>query len=144
MTTFVNTDPLSRPQDSLPFVDETGRLTETGRAMLQEWRDFISGMSRVFPCTATGTNVISLTPVTTSPVPDDYHNFDIFAAKAVNTSSGAVTGTVVPRKGSLATLKVYKSNGATQAGVGDIVSGSVYLFVFADHLDSGAGGLIAK
>lgn len=144
MTTFTNIDPLSNPQASLPMVDDTGRLTETGRSMLQEWRDFISGMSRLFPCTASGTNVISLTPVTTSPVPDAYHNFDIFVAKAVNTSSGAVTATVVPRDGALATLKVYKTSGAAQAGAGDIVSGSVYLFVFADHLDSGAGGLIAK
>lgn len=137
-------DPLSRPQDSLPLVDETGRLTPTGIAMLREWRDFISGTARVIPCTSSGKNLISLTPVLSAPVPDGYRSYDIFVSRADQTSDAAVTATVVPRSGTLATLKVYKTSGAAQAGAGDIVSGSVYLFVFADHLDSGAGGLIAK
>lgn len=138
--------PLDPPHRSFDFVDENGRLTEEGHSLLLQFREFINGCGRVIPCAlemAVNTAVLTIPP--SGPVVSGYKDFDIFVGVADATSTGAVTATVVTRAGaSLSELKVFKSNGAAQAGLGDIVSGSLYLFVFADHLDSGAGGLVLK
>jgi hypothetical protein len=44
----------------------------------------------------------------------------------------------------LATLKVFKSNGASQATAGDIVSGLLYDFTYVDSLDSNNGGFVLR
>jgi hypothetical protein len=138
-------EPLPLPAGINQFVDpDTGILTTFGVLMLSEWRDFISGMGRVIPCEASGTNIISLTPFTSAPKPKRYNSHDIFVAKAAGSSSGLVTATVVPEKGTLDTLKVYKTAGAAQATTGDVVADSLYLFVYADYLDGGAGGFVLK
>jgi len=138
-------EPLSLPSDIVPIIDpDTGILTQYGVQLLSEWRDFISGMARVIPCDAAGTDIISLTPFATAPRPKRYNSYDIYAAKAAATSSGLVTATVVPEIGTLATLKVYKTDGAAQATVGDVVADSLYLFVYADYLDGGVGGFVLK
>lgn len=137
--------PIPRPNGVFPFVDmQTGALSEHGLLLLQRWYDFMVGMNRLIPCNASGTNVITLTPLDASPLLEQYNDFDVFTFVAANTSSGSVTATVVPKKGALATVKVYKTNGAAQAGSGDVVANSVYLAIYADHLDSGAGGLVIK
>ncbi len=139
-------DPLSNfDQSSIPIVDpDTGVLTAHGMQMLQQFRDFMSGSCRVIPCDASGQNVISLTPVATAPKIRGYRSHDIFVARAAQNSTAAVTMTVVPDVGTLDTLKLYKSAGAAQAGSGDVVADSLYLFVYAEHLDSGAGGFVLK
>ena len=138
-------EPLSRPSIHVPIVDpDTGLLTQHGAQLLDEYRSFMSGMARVISCDATGTNVISLTPVSTAPKPKRYNSHDIYVARAAGSSSGVVTATVVPENGTLATLKVYKTNGAAQATTGDVVADSLYLFIYAEHLDGGAGGFVLK
>lgn len=137
--------PISAPNGLMPFVNpQTGVLTEHGLQMLQEWREYFVGMNRVIPCTATGKNLITLTPNRAHPVIKRYFNHDIFVFVAAQSSDGSVTATVVPDKGVLATIKVYKTGGSAQAGSGDIVANSLYLAAFADHLDSGNGGLVLK
>lgn len=129
----------------MQFVDpQTGLLSEHGVQLLSSWYNFIVGMNRVTPCNATGTNTITLAPLTASPLIERYNDFEIYAFTAAATSTGDVSATVAPKSGTLATLKVYKADGATRATTGDIVSGSFYLFIYVDSLDGGAGGFVKK
>lgn len=145
ISTDATAAPISKPNGMFPFVDiQTGCLTEHGLKIFNQYYNFIVGMNRITPCNATGTNVITLTPLDASPLIEGYKDYEIFAFVAANTSSGSVTGTVVPKKGALATVKVYKTNGSAQAGTGDVVAGSTYLAIYNDALDSGAGGLVIK
>jgi hypothetical protein len=85
-----------------------------------------------------------LTPLTATPLIEKYVDYEVFTFVAANGSTGSVTMTVVPRKGTLATLKAYKTNGSAQAGNTDIVAGSLYLAIYCDSLDSGSGGFVIK
>lgn len=137
--------PLPRFNMLTPFVDvTTGILTEHGNQTLSALRDFVVGMNRVTPCGCTGTNVLVLQPNDAFPLIEKYVDYEIYTFTAEHDSTGAVTATVVPKQGSLATLKVYIQNGATQAGAGDVVANCVYLAIYADHLNAGAGGLVIK
>lgn len=140
--------PLATPQlgGKQAIIDpNTGIATPYFLAIFQEARRQWLGASRIVPCEASGTNLITLTPLhPVSPLIDAYRVFDRFTFVAEHTSTGAVTATVVPERGALATLKVYKTGGAAQAGNGDVVAGSLYDAVFNDALDSGNGGLVLK
>lgn len=132
-------------QASIALVDpNTGLLTQQGIQILSQFRDFMSGTCRLIPCDAAGTNTIALTPVATAPKLGGYYSHDIFVVRAAGTSTGSVTAYVSTESGDLNTLKVYKTAGAAQAGSGDVVADSLYLFVYAEHLDSGNGGLVLK
>lgn len=129
----------------LPIVDpNTGLPTTYLLRLFQALRDDTLGAARLIPCSASGTNVLTLTPNEVSPLLQGYRDYDGFIFVAVNDSTGAVTATVAPKIGTLATLKVYIDDGATQAGSGDVVADCLYIAFFADHLDSGAGGLVLK
>jgi len=138
--------PIARADSDIPFIDpDTGLLTPEGLLVIQSMRVRYDGASRLIACNAsTTTNVITLTPVVPRPLLEGYRAFDTFVFVADATSDGTLTATVVPETGSLATLKVYKDNGATQATTGDVVSGSLYHATFSDHLDTAAGGLVLK
>ena len=137
--------PLSKPNGLFPMVDvKTGCLSDHGLQLLNEWYNFIVGMNRLTPCNASGKNLITLTPLTASPLITGYVDYEIYSFVAAQTSDGSVTGTVVPASGTLATIKFYKTSGAAQAGAGDVVSGSLYLGIYNDALDSGAGGFVIK
>lgn len=129
----------------IPVVDpRTGLPTPFLTQLLQDLINRNQAGNRIIPCNASGTNVITLTPFSVSPLIDGYKDYDVFCFVAAATSTGAVTATVAPKKGTLATIKVYKTAGAAQAGAGDVVLNSLYLAVFNDALDSGAGGLVLK
>lgn len=145
ISTAATPTPISRPNGVFPVVDlTTGCFTEHGLQLLNGFRNFVVGMNRITPCNASGTNVITLTPLEASPLIEKYADFEAFAFVAANNSTGDVTMTVVPRDGTLATLKAYKTNGSAQAGNGDIAAGSFYLAFYVDSLDSGAGGFVIK
>jgi hypothetical protein len=145
MTITAPASPIPRPNSQFPFIDiKTGSLSEHGNQLLSAWYNFIVGMNRTTPCNATGTNVISLTPLDASPLISAYVDYEIYSFVAANTTSGAVTMTVVPKSGTLATLKAYVGDGATQANTGDIVAGSLYLAIYNAALDSAAGGFVIK
>lgn len=107
-------------------------------------REHMVGMNRITPCSASGTNIVTLTPNDSAPIIEKYVDYEFFPFVAANNSTGAVTMTVVPRKGTLATLKAYKTNGSAQAGAGDITAGLLYIAVYCDSMDAGVGGFILK
>lgn len=145
ISTTATATPINKPNGVFQFVDpDTGLLSEHGLQLLNQWYNFIVGMNRLTPCNASGKNVITLTPLTASPLITGYVDYEIYSFVAAQTSDGSVTGTVVPASGTLSTVKVYKTSGAAQAGAGDVVAGSLYLAIYNDALDSGNGGLVLK
>lgn len=144
ITAAATATPLPKISAGLQFVDENGRLTQYAAQCLTQWREYIVGANRVVPCNASGTNVVELTPLDSGPLIEKYVDHEIFVFNAANTSTGDVTATVVPRTGTLATLKVYVDDGATQATTGDVIQNCIYLAIYASHLDGGLGGLVLK
>ena len=137
--------PIPAPNGQIPFIDPTtGVLSEHGLQLLNAWRNFIVGMNRVIPCSASGTNVITLTPNDSAPLLEKYLDHEVFAFVAANNSTGSVTMTVAPRSGALSTLKAYITDGAAQAGAGDVDADKLYLAIYNSALDSGAGGFVLK
>lgn len=137
--------PLPRANLGRAIVDlVTGAFTQHGAHVLTSMREHIVGSNRITPCTASGTNVVTLTPNDSAPLIEKYVDYEFFPFVAANNSTGAVTMTVVPRTGTLATLKAYKTNGSAQAGAGDITAGLLYIAVYVDSLDSAAGGFVLK
>ena len=136
--------PIPKANQLAPFVDlTTGALTPHGLQLLDAYRNFVVGMNRVIPCSAAGTNVITLTPNDASPLLEKYIDHEIFIFVAAGTSTGAVTATVVPRDGSLATIGVYIDGGASQAGAGDVLINRLYLLVYNSSVVAG-GSFILK
>lgn len=136
--------PITKPNGALRFVDENGMLTSAALQMLAQWREFMVGTNRIIPTNCSGTNTLTLTPLDSGPLIEKYVDFEVFGFTAAATSTGDISATVVPRKGTLDTLKVYKAAGATRATTGDLVSGSFYWLVYIDSLDSAAGGFVLK
>jgi len=96
------------------------------------------GQTVICPCTATGTNAITLSPIASNAPPlTSYNNFQQFSFVAQNTSTGAVT----LQFSSLASLPVYKP-GNIAAGSGDITSGVLYVIAYNLALNAGAGGFV--
>jgi hypothetical protein len=137
--------PTVAPQSLIPFVDTNGILTQVGKQFLQQLYNQTAGANRVIPtvCSNTG-NVFSLQIQNSGPTYTNYATHDTFAAVASATSTGTVTAQVVTPSGGLATVPVYKANGATQAGSGDITAGLHYQFTYVDSLNSGNGGLVIR
>lgn len=137
--------PIQTVNALVPIVDpQTGNLTSHGQQLFNSWYNFIVGMNRIIPCSASGKNLITLTPNDASPIIGKYTDYEAFPFVADQTSDGSVTLTVVPRKGALGTLKAYKTNGSAQAGSGDVTAGLLYVAYYVDSLDSGAGGFVLK
>lgn len=138
--------PIPKPNGGGKVVDvPTGQYDMQFLQMLFAWHGFIVGMNRQTPCNAvTATNFITLTPLDAHPLIEKYVAFESYGFVADANSTADVTATVVPKTGTLATLKVYKDNGATQAGNGDVVLGCFYWAVYVDSLDGGAGGFVLK
>lgn len=135
--------PLPLIMDQFPLVDpQTGRATDYFLQVMQKFREHQNAGNRMVPCNASGTNVITLTPLDASPLLDRYNDFEEFGFVAPNTTTGPVTMTVVPKTGTLATLKAYVTNGSAQADTGDIVQDQFYRAVFVDSLDSSSGGFV--
>ena len=138
--------PLPKPDALAQFIDPaTGSLTSHGLQLLAAFRDYVNGGNRIIPCSAaTSSNVIRLTPNDATPFLEKYIDHEVFVFAADTTSTGTVTAFVLTKTGELDTLKVYKINGAAQATTGDVVANSVYLLIYADHLDGGTGGFVLK
>jgi hypothetical protein len=62
--------------------------------------------------------------------------------------TGAITALVVPNgpaaTTALGTLNVYKNNGGTAAGAGDITISRQYTLTYVDSLNAGAGGFVLR
>jgi hypothetical protein len=136
--------PLPRANTVAQFVNpQTGTLSPHGAALMNNWHRFGVGMNRITPCDATtASNVITLTPLTASPLIEKYVAYETFGFVADATVTGPVTMTVAPIKGTLSTLNVYMQNGGVIAGAGSIVAGRFYLASYVDTLNGGAGGFV--
>ena len=124
-------------------------LSNTGRLALQQAHDYVVNMCRTFPANAsTASNVITLTLLAVQPTLIQYADFDSFGFVADASTTGNITALVVTdvngNETPLATLNVYKSNGGTQAGSGDITAGRQYFLTYVDSLNSNAGGFVLR
>lgn len=141
-------EPLNNFDSGLPIVDgQTGILTEFGLKMLQQFRDFVSGMSRVIPCDVDGdVDSLTLTPAQTAPKPDRYNDHDIFIGRMGFTLSSAATAVyaeVLDASGtSLGLKQVYLTNGASATGV-EVLENCLYLFIYDSQIGD-AGGFVVK
>jgi hypothetical protein len=143
ITTEAIVEPLTAAHPQFNIVEPDGRFTEHGIKLLQEWHEFISGMSRVVPCSISFTSAVAtLTPAASaSKLIKKYNAFDIFAV-VPDESYGAgpdLTAFVQTDSGALATLPVYLDTGVA-ATSGDVNADSLYLFVYCDRPQSGSGG----
>lgn len=137
-------EPIGAPNQRSAFTDDSGLLTNIGMSHLKTGNAILTGTSRIIPCGCTGTNVLAWTPNPGGPLIKGYFDYEVFSFVAEATSTGAVTATVVPATGALATLKVYKTNGSAQAGNNDLTIGLHYTATYVDTLDSGAGGFVLR
>lgn len=131
--------------ENIPIVDpQTGLPTLEFLQAYDRFRTYVNGGNRIIPCSASSAaNVITLTPNDASPLIEGYRDYEVYAFIADATSTGSVSATVMPANGTLATLGVY-DDGTTQTTTGGIVSGNLYLAIFSDTLNSGAGGFFKK
>jgi hypothetical protein len=95
----------------------------------------ITGAMGAIPCTATGTNAISLTPLTNYYLPGAYANYQVVSFVAANSATGAVT----IQLGALAFINLYMPSGL-QANSGDITANKFYIAAYNAALNSGNGG----
>ena len=110
-----------------------------GLSPLSQWDQSLSDMGSlgIIPCTAAGTNAITLTPIVSVFAPNVVlpNSLQLFSFLATATSTGAVTIQI----GSSGALKFYP-DGVTQAGAGGVQSGLLYVVMYNLALNSGAGG----
>lgn len=97
----------------------------------------IAGQQGNIPCTASGTNAITVTPSTNYYLPTAYTIAQIVSFKATATSTGNVTLAIT----GLAFVKLFTAAGV-QAASGDIVINTHYTAQYWADLDSGNGGFI--
>ena len=112
----------------------TATSPEPMSALDTQFNNVASGME--LPCTATGTNAISLTPLTNFPSLSSYNELGGYRFVAANSSTGAVT----LQYNGLGFLPVYHADGVTQATIGDIIINQQYIVTFHQALNSGGGG----
>jgi hypothetical protein len=137
--------PIVTPNPGLPLTDKNGTLTQRGAIALQQMHDYIVNMNRTMPCEpSTASNVITLTLLNVQPTVTKYVSYETYSFVADASTTGAVTAKVVTSTGTLDTLKVYKNNGGTQAGSGDITAGRQYMLTYVDSLDSANGGFVLR
>lgn len=137
--------PIVTPNPGMPFTNGSGNLTNRAAIALQQIRNFIVNMNRAIPCNAsTVSNTITLTMLDVQPQVNQYVSYDQFGFVADVTTTGNVSALVVTENGALATLNVYKSNGATRATSNDVTINLQYWFTYVDSLNSGAGGFVLR
>ena len=137
--------PIQALQLGQPLADKAGLASLTALRTLNQMRDYVVGAGRLIPCSAAlALNVLTLTPNDAAPSIEGYIFGDCYPFWSDADSTGTVTATLVPKSGALATLKVYKDNGLTQAGAGDVLTDAMYVAYFAPHLDGGIGGIVLK
>ena len=129
------------PNPRIPMAHKDGSMTIPTLQMLQQHAQILNGSVPAVPSTAThASNVYTLTPYQVSPQFLNYYDFQTFPFIAPASSTGNVTATIIPQTGVLDTLPVYKSNGASQAGNGDVVANRLYTLTYHSSLNSGNGG----
>lgn len=136
----------SQPKEAFKFINlDTGRLTPYGVQTLEQiWNQIAAGPGIVSCEAVTTGNVIALRARMHKEGARSYGQHFAWAFTADVTTSAAVTAFVTDGTDPLATIKVYKDHGATQAGNGDIIAANTYLLIYDGSLDTNAGGLVLK
>lgn len=116
------------------FANLPGSPSTNPASLIDTMFNIVGGMGAI-PCTATGTNAITLTPNTNYYLPAAYANFQMVGF----TAAANATGSVTIRIGALAFVNLYMPSGL-QAGSGDITSGTFYIAAFNAALNTGSGG----
>jgi hypothetical protein len=93
------------------------------------------GAMGVTACTASGTNAISLTPLSNQTAVNSYGNYQIFSFVAAGSSTSGISVNV----NGVGTLGLYWPDG-TQAGAQGLIAGVYYQIAYNSALNSGAGG----
>ncbi len=97
------------------------------------------GALGIVPCTASGTNSITLTPNANTPTISAYANYLQFSFVAANSSTGNVTVAI----SGLAALNLYKPGQTSiQAASGDITQNVLYVISYNSALNGGLGGFV--
>lgn len=138
--------PIVAPNQRAPFVDDRGYLTNIGISHLKQNNAFVTGMSRVIPCSCAGTSTaITLTPNPGGPLLQGYFDYEIFAFVASVTGDNAGwTASVITPTGALPALPTYHNSlaGPVILGSQDMIANNFYLYVYVDALNAGAGGFM--
>jgi hypothetical protein len=92
------------------------------------------------PCSASGNNAVSLTPLINCPALTAYNELGGYRFRANGNSSGAVTA----QFNGLGFLPVYHADGVTQANVGDLVNGQEYVLIYSATLAGGFPGFFLE
>lgn len=131
------------PNPTIDFTDKKGVLTSTGLSIMQKIRQSINGLTPTISCTCTNVgNVYTLTPFPIAPQLLNYYSYWSFAFVAPATSTGAVTATIIPTTGALATLPVLKTHGSAPASTSDLTINLFYVMYYVDTLNSGNGAFV--
>lgn len=138
--------PIGIPSSRVPFVDTNNGtlIPSNGLSILADIINYINGSCRMIPCEETGTNVLALRMLSVSPLIRQYNDYDVYSFVAAATSTGPVTAFVVTPQAKLATLNVYKNNGAAQATTNDVLINLQYQLTYVDSLNNGAGGFVLR
>ena len=116
------------------FANLPGSPSTNPASLIDTMFNIAGGMGQI-PCTASGSNAITLTPITNYYLPAAYANFQMVGFTAAASSTGAVT----IRIGALAFVNLYMPTGL-QANNGDIILSNFYVAAFNAALNSGSGG----
>jgi hypothetical protein len=120
---------------ALPFAF-TGNITPTGEQLDADLAAL--GALTPIPCTAAGTNNITLTPLANTPSITAYASFMQFTAIAAATNTQAVVAQI----GTLPSLPVYKDTGNGPIALSglEIVANTKLWLMYDPALNAGAGG----
>lgn len=124
----------------MPLPVQFFNLSEATGQQLDDDFDALGALVSI-PCTISGTNLLTLAPVTVNvPTVNFYQNFQCFIGLASATNTGAVQA----RVGSLALLNVYKNStsGPVLLTNGEIQASNLIVLTYDSTLNSGAGGFI--
>lgn len=92
------------------------------------------------PCTISGTNSLTLTPITNAPTLAAYTQFCAFRGIAINSNTAPLTMQFT----TLPNLPVYMADRATQVPANTVLINQEYVFVYDAALNSGSGGFILE
>lgn len=94
------------------------------------------------PCSSSGSNVVTLTPLANTPTVSAYSNYIQFTFISASSNTSTTTAAV----GALAALAVYKDTGAgpIQLSGGEIVQNCQYTIIYDSSLGGGSGGFHLK
>lgn len=121
---------MALPTQFASLTDATGQELDNNFAAL--------GALTPIPCTASGSNTITLVANANTPTIAAYSNYMQFTGIAALSNTGAATG----KLGTLATLSIFKASpsGPVALTGGEIIAGVAFTLLYDSALNTGSGG----